>query len=722
MENINSDLAKLATTASVLVTSATTNSNINEMLQKNRTFTSTFESNIISNDGSEKSNFMVRSGNRNGLIGLLAKHGDNIRAAQNLKRSNFTPDGKKKKDFSILSNDMLSDIPNDENNKNLNENESNLIFSDNNEISSPFSLFQGFSAVLPEIDETIQNIKGTSGKLLEDVKGKKKGKNLRSSSVKPTSRLKKIEEISSEKIKTCQKQRVLLNFKSDINYHLDLLEIRKGLSQSEIMEIDTKIDRLYNLRKEISDNVKYYEDSETKLENQLLEIEERLEFIKDIEVPETNTVYDENNDTDDVNGNKNEKYNGNIGKKIRNSNKSFGNLNDKSNNSIISNKKSFIAGAKDDEYDDDYVTVYMEEDSKSYSRVTSSAKNLKSGDQIHKFQAHNESINCLAFDEPFGRMITCSMDNTVRLWDMNRYRCYGLLEGHNAYVDCITMNNNLVFTGSMDASVKMWDIDYFSKNQYAEELEDEDNKNKPLIHSFEGHVDIVTALSYNNEELVSGSEDKTIRQWDLTTGHLIQTIDVMWASSMANSMINFGSNSNGRNNIRNNNNNVINGNIKYPYLSCLQVFDAALASGSSDGIVRLWDLRSGEVIRQLFGHTGAITTLQFDKNFNLVTGSADRSLRIWDLRSGGLLDSFSYDNPIKKIEFDDMKIVSVVENERGVHVFDRNEDRHWMLGGDILGDSNNVNSVNSEFVNDMTFSGNYLVEGRADGTVGVWNV
>ncbi|GAV29543.1 hypothetical protein PMKS-003044 [Pichia membranifaciens] len=716
------------------------------MLQKSKTYASTFESR------DNPSSVMVGTSEK-GLMGLLVKHGDDIRVAHSLRRSNFTGDGKKKKDFNVLSNAMLNEIIDaSELGGRGSEENSGSVGTSNGVLAveeTSFSLFQGFSAVLPEVDETIQNIKNMSGKMVGGVSGNNESniKNSLKNNKLASSRSKKIEEITMEKIKTCQNQRVLLNFKSDINYHLDLLEIRKGLGKSEIAEIDAKIDRLYNLRKEIYDNVNYYEKSEINLENKLLEIQDRLEFIKDIEVlngdgvdGESNgdsTPDDENSGADEYTNDTNNDVNDPnkssskiIFKPKNNKQKGKGKSKDKGNDSSILNSGKSSADSRGDDYDDDYVTVYMEEDSRSYSRVTSSTRNLKSGDQIHKFQAHNEAINCLAFDEPFEKLVTCSMDNTVRVWDMNRYKCVGLLEGHNAYVDCVTLSDNLAFTGSIDASVKMWDLDYFNKSH---DTYSEGERLTPLLNSFEGHVDAITALTYNNGELVTGSEDKTIRQWDLSTGHILQTIDVMWASSMANSTINFGNSSSSSGSLGASSSNiVVNRDTQYPYLSCMQVFDAALASGGSDGIVRLWDLRSGEVIRQLFGHTGAVTTLQFDKTFSLITGSADRSLRIWDLRTGGILDSFSYDNPIKKIMFDDLKVASVVENERGIHVYDRTEQRHWMLGGDVL--SSSTETIDADptptpapaacegFVNDLQFSGNYLVEGRSDGVVGVWNV
>lgn len=687
------EVTRLATTASVLVSGATGSVNTTVNLQKNKTFASTF---IDNNSNNNKGNTNL-NGN-NGLIGLLAKHGDNLKAVQMLQRSGFDSKGKRKKDFNVLSNEMLHDIPDSDSvstERSESVNSTDLDIYSHDDTMKPFSLFQGFSAVLPEVDETISNIKKNSGNLLTEndyENESKKGKKGKSIKLVSSNHKYKLDNISTEKIKTCQNRRVLINYKSDINYQLDLLEIRKGLSLSEISEIDKKIDRLYNLRKEITDNVKFYESTTTELENHLPDIEERLEFIKDIDV-----------ENDDESDDFNEKNNKNNDKKVEMNKK---NKHKNKSNAKENNKTDYIDKSNNEDEDEDYVNVNnddLNDPDTSYSRIIRSHKHLKPGDNIHTFQAHSEAISCLAFDEPYGRLVTCSTDNTVKLWDMNRYKCHGLLEGHNSYVNCIQVEENLAFTGGMDASVKVWNLDHFDNP-----IED----HVPLLQSFDGHVDSVTSLTYNNGELISGSDDKTIRQWDLNTGHLIQTIDVMWASSMANSMINFGGR--GISTMDKNSNVISNGN-NYPFISSLQVFDAALASGSSDGIVRLWDLRSGEVIRQLFGHTGAVTTLQFDKSFNLISGSADRSVRIWDLRTGGsILDSLSYDNTIKKLGFDDMKIVSLVEGEEILRVYDRTEERHWVLEPKIKEEE-----TSNSLITDMSFQGNYLVAGSTTGNIHV---
>ena len=135
----------------------------------------------------------------------------------------------------------------------------------------------------------------------------------------------------------------------------------------------------------------------------------------------------------------------------------------------------------------------------------------------------------------------------------------------------------------------------------------------------EAHVDEVTALHLKGDTLVSGSADKTLRQWDLVKGRCVQTLDVLWAAAQATatmSTLDAQWRPTGRS-----------ADANADFVGAIQCFDAALACGTADGMVRLWDLRSGHVHRSLVGHTGPVTCLQFDDT-HLVTGSADRSVRV----------------------------------------------------------------------------------------------
>lgn len=262
------------------------------------------------------------------------------------------------------------------------------------------------------------------------------------------------------------------------------------------------------------------------------------------------------------------------------------------------------------------------------------------GFNIREIKTHADQIAALDFDAPFGTMVTASLDDTVKVWDLNAGRCMGVLEGHTASVRALQVEDNILVTGSADATVRLWDL---SKAHYdpqgsrfgRDDEEDDgmafgDTDDQPIdppegsmadcpLFVLQSHVDEITALHLRGDVLVSGSSDKTLRQWDLEKGRCIQTLDVMWAAAQASASLGSGETT-WRQTSRQTSNAV-------DFVGALQVFESALACGTADGMVRLWDLRSGQVHRSLVGHTGPVTCLQFD-DVHIVTGSLDRSIRV----------------------------------------------------------------------------------------------
>ena len=266
-------------------------------------------------------------------------------------------------------------------------------------------------------------------------------------------------------------------------------------------------------------------------------------------------------------------------------------------------------------------------------------EHFEPGTMIRSMRAHHDNITAVDFDAPFGLMVSAAMDDSVRVWDLNAGRCIGVLEGHTASVRTLQVEDNILATGSMDATIRLWDLSRAhydpQGSQFGKEEDDEDAiafgnpDDQPVdppagsmsdcpLFTLQAHLDEITALHFRDNVLVSGSADKTLRQWDLEKGRCVQTLDVMWAAAQASAL----SASDGawRQTTRP-------ADMAADFVGALQVFESALACGTADGMVRLWDLRSGQVSRSLVGHTGPVTCLQFD-DVHLVTGSLDRSIRV----------------------------------------------------------------------------------------------
>ncbi|CCH41356.1 Mitochondrial division protein 1 [Wickerhamomyces ciferrii] len=580
-----------------------------------------------------------------------------------------------------------------------------------------YSLFQGFNAALPEINEEISQFQITNGEgTNNDDSSKEFLKKLTEKAAKDQEKededdynFKLPNGINKTKISNSYSTNKLQNYKNQLIENLESLEIRKNLAASEIIELDNKISKLQSLRKIVFKRVAKIEQNELFLESHTQDIDDRIQMIKDynMEQPDEDELEEEQVTKEDKSSTF---INGHTKKKST-----------PSSRKISKNEENDINNDQNDEIDDEYgeindetfkegkplmsQSIYGKLQEKPPKFKKKNHKNRKTmptlqqyyepGTKIKSIQAHEESINCFDFDIPFGTMVSASLDNTVKVWDLSKGKSLGLLEGHIAPVSSIQMDDSLVVTGSLDATLKLWDLGKL--NHDFETIQEEgDEDDGPCIYSFESHIEEITALSFHNYTLVSGSQDRTLRQWDLTTGHCLQTIDVLWASQI--------------NQTTNVEQSVVVDRVN-PFIGCLQTYDAALATGTSDGLVRLWDLRSGEVVRSLVGHTAPVTCLQFDDKY-LATGSLDRSIRIWDLRTGGIHDAFAYESPITSLQFDSRRIVSS-NNESSVKIYDRIDEKHSSCGGE---------DPDSATVNYVRYKEGYMVEGRTDGKITAWAV
>lgn len=410
------------------------------------------------------------------------------------------------------------------------------------------------------------------------------------------------------------------NDRDALNNKLEMMGVRKHMCSSEIREIDNKIANLNSMRKIVLDRLADLEQDELEVEQDLLKVDTKLEeLLEELEDAATlgqtatpPTEFEAENEGDQL-------------------------------------------GVQEQNSDFMSASIYEKIPSPKAKRHRAVRRkstpirheHFEPGSNIREIQAHNDMITALDFDAPFGTMVTSALDDTVRVWDLNLGRCMGLLEGHHASVRCVQVEDNIVATGSMDASIRLWDLSkaqytpYESKVQFDDEDEADDglgfenSEDLPppphpssmqdcALFTLEAHVDEVTALHFRGDTLVSGSADKTLRQWDLEKGRCIQTLDVLWAAAQASATM-----------TPNNSQWRTTGRLpdaSADFVGALQCFDAALACGTADGLVRLWDLRSGQVHRSLVGHTAPVTCLQFD-DVHLVTGSLDRSVRVSSARN-----------------------------------------------------------------------------------------
>ncbi|TPX30451.1 hypothetical protein SmJEL517_g06005 [Synchytrium microbalum] len=373
---------------------------------------------------------------------------------------------------------------------------------------------------------------------------------------------------------------------------------------------------------------------------------------------------------------------------------------------------------------------------------------------------HEDTVECLDFDIPFGTLASGSADRTIRIWDLSSHRCSAVLSGHTGWVRSVQIRNQTLMSGSGDHTIRQWDLSLIPPlSPVINVTSSLHHKHEPApidsevvcTRVFRGHAGGVGCLAFDDRQMVSGSTDSTIRVWDLNTGDTTQILRTeKWVEGVSMNKMDAMVVGHGARE-----------SLNYPpatvdiftdkpkddgfmlynvggHVAALQFVEFALAAGYGDGLVRLWDLRSGKCHRELGaavgGHTGAITTLKFDERC-VVTGGVDKTVKIWDLRIGDVLETIPFDTCINAVAFDTWKIV-VATSSKDISIYNRSTSSIRILDQESsyspdtdqqsivtkYGQTPPMHGGHSKSVRCLSLVDDMLCSGGADDVVKVWRM
>ncbi|KAG2341060.1 WD40 repeat-like protein [Suillus weaverae] len=249
-------------------------------------------------------------------------------------------------------------------------------------------------------------------------------------------------------------------------------------------------------------------------------------------------------------------------------------------------------------------------------------------------RGHTDQIRGVAHLPGGQRIITCSSDGSLRLWDLESGAQIGdewRDEGDEAEIRTMALspNGKTLASGSYDGTVRLWDV-----------------KTGKVVVKWEGHTELVTSVCWspNGERVVSGSYDGTARVWDvkseepvkglnpIKTGH--EYVDAVSYSPEATMIATGGYNERGIK-IWDAKTGKLLSTIKLDQsVWCLAWTSDGkkLIAGLNGGSIRIFDTATWQQIADLEGHTWAVYSITLFPNDRLLASTSwDKTARLWSL-------------------------------------------------------------------------------------------
>jgi WD40 repeat protein/energy-coupling factor transporter ATP-binding protein EcfA2 len=310
---------------------------------------------------------------------------------------------------------------------------------------------------------------------------------------------------------------------------------------------------------------------------------------------------------------------------------------------------------------------------------------IKISDQIERAEDSKIETLCiraLAVSVSDKYIAAGSKDEYAHLWELTENNTCQYIRSfkHDDWVMSVvfSLDEKHIYTGCARGGIRCWEISGTS--------------DKP-ISIWTKHEGWVRTLAINENYLISGGEDKTIRLWDLKSVKKIPEKQVLI------------------------------GHEDKILTVRLDPSGNFIASGSADKTIRLWDFDGNQLGVPLRGHKDwvrSISILSHSNNQFIVSASRDSTIRIWDLEGNILAKTLPTPGINRVIS------VAISHDKENYKIASGGEDSSiclWDKDGYLL-DYQFVGGKHSSWIRSIKFTpdNNYVITGSEDVRIGIWNL